>query len=233
MPSAGVWGSVTIAGAATEAEAGGATATGLQGWAGPALAGAIAGEAGLVVFLVAHAVWIVPIWSIATVGVIVAALGGAAAGWALDELRPALPEHPVAAWVAVVAGAAVVLSPTLLVGALGVVLPVPVVDGAIPPVPPGDLPRIVAQFAVELVVLPMLVGSLLGWVVLRTRRAAVATATAGFVFAVGPGHNNPFFFRFMGLDGALFGVALLFAIVATSSAVLVGLDRLFRAAREA
>lgn len=200
------------------------------GWGSPYLAGTVAGQAGLLVFLTVHAVWILPIWSVATLGVPVAAIGGAAAGWAFDELRAVIPRHPVRAWLAVTAGAMLVLSPTFVAAALGPHLPVPVIDGSsIGPIPPALLPRLVTQFVVELLVLPMAAGALLGWALTRSRRAALATAGAGVAFAAGPGHNNPFFFRFMDLPGSLFGVALTLAIVATASAVLVMLDRRFAA----
>lgn len=52
------------------------------------LAAAFAGLGGLVVFLVVHAAWILPIWFIAAPGSVFAALGGAAVGWAYHELRP-------------------------------------------------------------------------------------------------------------------------------------------------
>lgn len=208
------------------------SAAAVAGWSGsPYLAGVMAGQAGLGVFLAAHAVWIVPIWSVATLGVPVAAIGGAAAGWALDELRPVIPREPVLAWLAVTAGAMLVLSPTFVVAAFGPTLPITVVDGsAIGPIPPEVMPRLATQFVVELLVLPTVAGAALGWVLTRSRRAALAAACAGLAFAAGPGHNNPFFFRFMDLQGSLFGVALTLAIVATSSAVLVGLDHWFASA---
>lgn len=215
-----------------KAEVGLAVVSVTPGRASAYLAGAVAGQAGLAVFLTVHAVWILPIWSVVSLGVPVAALGGAAAGWALDELRAVLPRNPIRAWLAVTAGAGLVLSPTLLVAAAGVPMPLPVVDSsAIGPIPPDAFPRLAVQFTVELVGLPVVTAAVLGWVLTRSRRAALATATAGFVFAVGPGHNNPFFFRFMDLAGSLFGVGLMLAIVATASAVLVGLDRWFASAR--
>lgn len=193
----------------------------------PYAAGAIAGQAGLLVFLTAHAVWITPVWFVAALGVPVAAIGGAAAGWALDELRGVVPDAPVRAWLAVTAGAMLVLAPTFVVAALGPPLPLSVVDGSAAPVPGALLPRLVTQFAVELLVLPTAAGAALGWFLTRSRRAATATAAAGLAFSVGPGHNNPFFFRFMDLPGSLFGLGLTFAIVGTAAAVLVGLDRWF------
>lgn len=192
----------------------------------PYVAGAIAGQAGLAVFLTAHAIWITPIWFVVALGVPVAAIGGAAAGWALDELRRVVPDDPVRAWLAVTAGAMLVLAPTFLVAALGPALPLTVVDGSANPVP-GTFPRLVAQFAVELLVLPTAAGAALGWALTRSRRAATATAAAALAFSVGPGHNNPFFFRFMDLPGSLFGLGLTLAIVATAAAVLVSLDRRF------
>lgn len=198
------------------------------GWGAPYLAGAIAGQAGLALFLTVHAIWIRPIWSVATIGIPVAAIGGAAAGWAFEELRAVIPRSPGRAWLVVTAGAMLVLSPTFVAAAFGPALPVPVVDGsAIGPIPPALRPRLATQFVVELLVLPAAVGGLLGWALTRSRRAALATACAGVAFAAGPGHNNPFFFRLMDLPGSLFGVALTLAIVAVSSAVLVVLDGRF------
>ena len=44
------------------------------------MAGVLAGIAGLLAFLVLHALWIVPIWSILPVGLLVAGGGGLAVG---------------------------------------------------------------------------------------------------------------------------------------------------------
>ena len=57
-------------------------------------AGAVAGIAGLGVFLVAHHVWIVPIWFIAPVGVVTAGAAGAVVGASYATLRPHLPRRP-------------------------------------------------------------------------------------------------------------------------------------------
>jgi hypothetical protein len=43
-----------------------------------------------------------------------------------------------------------------------------------------------------LLVTATVVGGLVGGWLGRTRRAALATAVAGFIFALGPGHNIPF-----------------------------------------
>lgn len=52
------------------------------------------GIAGLLVFLIIHHFWIMPIWFILPFGLVVAALGGAAVGWAYGELLPHLPPRP-------------------------------------------------------------------------------------------------------------------------------------------
>ena len=78
--------------------------------------------------------------------------------------------------------------------------------------------QVVWIFVLELLVAPVITGGLAGWLIGRTPRAALATALAGFVFALGPGHNIPF----MGLtplNGK--GNLLLLAIVVVSSFVLV------------
>jgi hypothetical protein len=62
------------------------------------------------------------------------------------------------------------------------------------------------------------VGALAGWWLGHTPRAAIATAVAGFVFALGPGHNIPFLGN---TPGAAKGVVLLASIVLVSAVVLV------------
>ena len=57
--------------------------------------GILAGAAGLLVFLVIHHVWIKPIWFILPLGLVIAAIGGLAVGWAYSELLPYLPADPV------------------------------------------------------------------------------------------------------------------------------------------
>jgi hypothetical protein len=61
-------------------------------------------------------------------------------------------------------------------------------------------------------------GGLAGWLIGRTKRAALVTALAGFIFALGPGHNIPFLGNTPGTGK---GIALLIAIVLAASIVLV------------
>jgi hypothetical protein len=58
------------------------------------LAGALSGVATLIVFLVIHHFWIIPIWFILPIGLLIAGLGGAALGWAYHELLPNLSPRP-------------------------------------------------------------------------------------------------------------------------------------------
>ncbi|MFO7538217.1 MAG: hypothetical protein R6X32_09170 [Chloroflexota bacterium] len=50
--------------------------------------------AGLIAFLLIHALGIVPIWFILPIGLLIAAVGGLAVGWAYAELRDRLPKRP-------------------------------------------------------------------------------------------------------------------------------------------
>jgi hypothetical protein len=74
-------------------------------------------------------------------------------------------------------------------------------------------------FILELLVTAALVGGLGGWLIGRTPRAALATALAGFIFALGPGHNIPFLGN---TPGTLKGIAILLAIILSAAIVLVG-----------
>jgi hypothetical protein len=152
------------------------------------IAGAVAGIAGLLAFLVLHALWIVPIWFILPLGLLVAGGGGLAVGWAYTELRWRLPRRPWTA-LAVVGIIAVILLPAFVLAELhGPVFTVTAAD----PVQTVATSIIVLRFVGELLVTATVVGGLVGGWLGRTRRAALATAVAGFIFALGPGHNIPF-----------------------------------------
>jgi hypothetical protein len=70
----------------------------------------------------------------------------------------------------------------------------------------------------DLLLTATVTGGLAGWLIGRTRRAAMATALAGFVFALGPGHNIPF----LGNTPATGkGILLLLAVIFSASAALV------------
>mgnify|MGYP001812520922 CR=1 FL=1 len=179
------------------------------------LAGALSGVAGLIVFLVIHHFWIMPIWFILPFGLLIAGLGGVALGWAYHELLPNLPPRPWKA-VTIIGLIMVILLPSIVLAEMRT--PMFDVSG-----PSALLMVSVKQateiFILELLLTAILMGGLAGWIIGRTRKAALVTALAGFIFALGPGHNIPFLGN---TPGTLKGVAILFAIVMVSAVVLVG-----------
>lgn len=152
------------------------------------ISGMFAGVAGLLVFLVLHAWWILPIWFILPVGLGLAGVSGLAVGWAYAELHDRLPPRP---WtvLAIMALIAVILLPALVLAEMREPLFTVTAVGAVLSV---GVSVVVVRFIVELLVTATIMGGLVGWLLGRTRRAAVATAIAGLVFALGPGHNIPF-----------------------------------------
>ncbi len=178
------------------------------------IAGMLAGTAGLLVFLVLHHLWIKPIWFILPLGLVIAVVGGLAVGWAYSELLTGLPRRPwtMLAWVALIG---LTLTPSIVLAQLN------------PPLFSGTGENVTSTISVEqaviifvrnLLLTATVIGGLGGWLIGRTRRAGFATALAGFVFALGPGHNVPF----LGNTPATGkGIALLVAIVLAASIVLV------------
>lgn len=179
------------------------------------IAGALAGFSGLLTFLVIHHLWIMPIWFILPLGSLVAGLGGLAAGWAYVEVQPRLPRRPWTVF-AVLAGMVVILTPALLLAELRP--PMFSVSAAGVANLAMGLPEAVFRFIGELLATAALTGGLLGWLLGRTRRAAAATALAGFVFALGPGHNIPFI---GGTSGVPKELTIMGAVLLASSLVLV------------
>lgn len=178
------------------------------------IAGLLAGITGLLVFLVIHHLWIKPIWFILPLGLVIAAAGGLAAGWAYSELLPGLPRRPwtIFAWFALIG---FTLAPAVVIAQLR------------PPLFTGTGMNVIATVSVEqaaiifirdLLLPAAFIGGLCGCLIGRTKRAVLASALAGFVFALGPGHNVPF----LGNQPATGkGIILLTAIVLAASIVLV------------
>jgi hypothetical protein len=178
------------------------------------VAGVLAGIVGLLVFLVIHHFWIAPIWFILPFGLVIAALGGLAVGWAYHELSPNLPPHPWNA-LAFIGLIAIILAPAIILAEIR--QPLFTISGtdatlAVP------VWYAVVVFILELLVTAALVGGLAGWLIGRTPRAALATALAGFIFALGPGHNIPFLGS---TPGTLKGIAILLAIILSATIILV------------
>jgi hypothetical protein len=178
------------------------------------IAGVLAGITGLMVFLVIHHLWIKPIWFILPLGLVIAVAGGSAVGWAYGELLPGLPRRPwtTFTWFALIG---LTLAPAVVIAQLR------------PPLFTGSGMNVIANVSIaqagiifirDLLLPATVIGGLVGWLIGRTKRAVLATALAGFFFAVGPGHNVPF----LGNQPATGkGIILLVAIVLSASIVLV------------
>lgn len=163
-------------------------------------AGAVSGVVGVSVFLAVHHLWILPIWSIAPVGVPIAALMGVAVGWAAHEARERLPRRPSFLALALAALLLALLVPAeLLSFRRG---PFDVSD---PLVPQGVL---VVAFVELATAIPL--GALVGWWLTRSWRGTLAWALAGLATALGVGHN-------VTLLGATFPAAYkMWAVMATA-----------------
>jgi hypothetical protein len=178
------------------------------------IAGVLAGIVGLLVFLVIHHFWITPIWFILPFGLFIAGLGGLAVGWAYHELSPNLPPSPWNA-IAFVALIGIILAPSIILAELRQPLFAVSETGAELSVPVWYA---VIVFILELLVTAALVGGLAGWLIGRTSRAALATGLAGFIFALGPGHNIPFLGS---TPGTWKGIGILLAIILSAAFILV------------
>jgi hypothetical protein len=181
------------------------------------IAGALSGVAGLLVFLTIHHFWIRPIWFILPLGLVIAALGGLAAGWSYAELGLFLPPQP---WT--VPALAVLIGLILLPAFVLAEMRAPMFDIRAPGTPLAvSTGRAIWLFITELILTSALSGGLLGWFIGGTARAAAATALAGAVFALGPGHNIPFLGS---TPGAGKGALLLAAVVLISAFTLVAVE---------
>jgi hypothetical protein len=181
------------------------------------VAGMLTGIAGLLVLLIIHHFWVMPIWFILPLGSAIAIIGGLAAGWAYSELLPGLPKRPwrILAWVALIG---LTLTPSIVLAQLGPPLFTGTDENAILTVSSEQAGII---FILNLLLTATVTGGLGGWLIGRTKRAVVATALAGFVFALGPGHNIPF----LGNTSATGkGILLLLAIIVSASVVLVEVE---------
>jgi len=186
------------------------------------IAGAISGMVGLLVFLTVHQLLIKSIWFILPIGAVLAGVGGLAVGWAYDSLRPNLPSGPwtIPAFIALIVA---ILLPALTLAQVREPLFRIDPNGAVLAVSTG---RAASVFVLELLLTSALAGGLAGWLIGRSPEAAVRTALAGFIFALGPGHNIPFFsFRIGGVGKSWL---LLGAIIVSSAITLVGVERLLR-----
>jgi hypothetical protein len=177
------------------------------------IAGLVAGVAGLLTFLIIHHFWIKPIWFILPPGLLIAGLGGLAVGWSYWELRGGLPSYP---WT--VLGVILLIGAVLAPAVILAQLREPILDLETFTIPPEATGRAIRYAILELALPAIVVGSAAGWLLSHHWRGSVATALAGLVFALGPGHNIPFLAN---TPATAKGIVLLAAIVFVSSLVLV------------
>lgn len=183
--------------------------------------GVAAGVVGLAVFLTLHALWIVPIWFVAPLGLAIAVVGGAVVSWAYLHVEPHLPARMGSRWLAIAGGAVLILTPSLVIAWAGEPY-FTVVDGV--RVATGDVSTVAGRFVVEFLLVTTLAGIVVGWVVTRTRRGTLAMAAAALAFALGPGHNLPFFHVVTAPMAARTAVLLTLAPIFVASAVFVAVD---------
>ena len=178
------------------------------------IAGLLSGIAGLLVFLTIHHFWIKPIWFILPPGLVAAGLGGLAVGWSYAEIKTGLPPRPWTS-LAVFALVAATLTPAILLAQLRPP-PLNISTGAVIDGSSGWV--VFARVVIELLLTATVVGGLAGWWLGHNWRAALATALAGLIFAIGPGHNIPL----LGNTPAVGkGIILLIVIIFVSAIVLV------------
>jgi hypothetical protein len=140
-------------------------------------AGVLAGLCGALVFALAHAMIIVPIWSRSGSGFVLGALAGLVAGWAYGELGFDPTRNPARSLSVHLASG----------GAFGALLwlavvPVSLVDALLRVL--GIAPRYELGAVGVAVILALTGGALLGWGLMRTRRASLAGASATLLLTI-------------------------------------------------
>lgn len=142
------------------------------------MSGAVAGGVALVVFVVAHAAWIVPVWGLLGFVPVTMAIG-ALASWPFRELaaRGALPAAPMDG----LAFAAILLLTLVPTAIVGVVLG------------PVSRDAVTAGNVVPPLLLAAPAGGVLGGLLAGSLRGAAALSIAALVLALTLGHNLPFF----------------------------------------
>lgn len=183
------------------------------------VAGACSAVAGLTLFLILHALWILPIWFIVPIGLAIAVPGGFAIGWAYVELLPGLPRGLILRTIVVVGLVFAFLTPAFVLAEMRDPL-FDVTDRTA--VLSKPLSFAVWIFLTELLATAAAMGGILGWMIGRTRRAAAATALAGFAFALGPGHNIPLI---GGTSGIVLEAKIMTPVIVLTATVLVAAHR--------
>ena len=190
------------------------------------VAGVASGIGGLLLFLVLHALWIMPIWFVAPMGLAVAVLGGIAIGWAYAELVPRMPAALLLRAVVVTSIVVLVLAPAFVLAEMRDPLFDIVDESAVLAKP---LSFAVLIFLAELLATATVMGGMIGWVIGRTRRSATAMAVAAFVFALGPGHNIPLI---GGTRGISMELRIMLPVIGLTAATLVVVHHWLEGKRE-
>jgi hypothetical protein len=177
------------------------------------IAGVLSGVAGLLIFLTIHHFWIKPIWFIAPPGLVIAALGGLAVGWSYTQIQAGLPPRP---WTALAMMG--LIAATLLPAVLLAQLRDSPLDLVTFTILPQNAALAIRAVVLELLLTASLVGGVAGWLLGHNWEAALSTALAGLVFAIGPGHNIPLLGNTPVVGK---GLVLLLIITVVSALVLV------------
>ena len=183
----------------------------------PIALGIMSGIVCLVVFLTIHAIWIVPIWNVALIGVFIAGGGGALSARCCLVVHRLMPVRPLS-WFVIFGMVAIPLAPCII---LATVLP-PLLEsenGQI--VHPINVPWLVGGFFVNLLIPAAVVGAAMGWRIARRRSAVALFAGMGLLMAVGPGHNLPLFGLFSGATGPQLFKAIVLTFVPMAVAAVV------------
>lgn len=158
-----------------------------------ALAGVLAGLAGFGAFLLIHQALIVPIWFIAPLGSVVAALAGLLVAWAFEALRPRLPQNT---WLAVLAFVAL-LTLTQLAAFFASSMQEPIANMVFRnQALPGRLGTILTRFAIDLFLTSAIIGGLAGYLVGRASRRPGAWRWRRWVLPSALGTICPSLLRF-------------------------------------
>jgi hypothetical protein len=179
------------------------------------VAGFASGIGGLLLFLALHALWIVPIWFVAPMGLAIAILAGLALGWAYAELLPRMPTTLLFRTVLLITIVIVVLAPAFVLAEIRDPLFEIAGESAVLAKP---LSVAVLIFLAELLATSTVMGGIVGWLIGRTRRAAAAMAVAAFAVALGPGHNIPLI---GGTGGVSMEVRIMLPVIVLTAATLV------------
>jgi hypothetical protein len=175
----------------------------------------MSGLVGMIVFLVLHALWIMPIWFIAPIGALISVGGGIVTGQCYARASKLSVWRPISS-----------LYVFLMVGVT--LLPCVLLIKVVPPllesqngevVHPINMPWIVSGFFLLLIIPAAGVGWIFGRILGGDRSSAAIFSVMGLLIALGPGHNLPLFGAASG-EQLTMALTLTFAPIAAAAVVL-------------